>query len=160
MITSLELNDRASPRIAGSLDRFRAATPPDPEAGDWSGWSSLLADRSRHLPDDPGSALNIVTDHGYGTVSSSLIALPEAAERRIIWLFSAGAPDRAPWYPVGAPAHAPEAGLSAVSECLPCVRPGRRHESSPACSLLEEASGDIQAGTMPPCRGGTWTVTR
>ena len=116
MIASLELNDLASPRIAGSLDRFRAATPPDPEASDWSGWSNLLADRSRHLPDDPGSALNIVTDHGYGTVSSSLIALPEAAERRIIWLFSAGAPDRAPWYPVGAPAHTPESGLSAVSE--------------------------------------------
>ena len=104
MITSLDLNDRASPRIAGSLDRFRAAAPPDPGTGDWTDWTGLLADRTRHQPDDPGSALTICTDHGYGTVSSSLIALPGAADRRPVWLFSAGAPDRAPWHPVGVPA--------------------------------------------------------
>ncbi len=115
MITSLELNDTASPRIAGSLDRFRAAAPPDPDAGDWGDWSSLLADRSRHLPDDPGSALTIATDHGYGTVSSSLIALPESVERGTAWLFSAGAPDRAPWHPVGAPADSPDSQSSANS---------------------------------------------
>ena len=125
MITSLELNDPASPRIAGSLDRFRAAAAPDPEAGDWSGWINLLADRSRHLPDDPGSALTIVTDHGYGTVSSSLIALPEAVERRAAWLFSAGAPDRAPWYPVGIPAETRNSRQSVISGSLTSGRDPR-----------------------------------
>jgi hypothetical protein len=56
----------------------------------------------------------IVTDYGYGTVSSSLIALasPERLierQARDIWLFAKGAPDTTPYEPVALPAHALEA---------------------------------------------------
>ena len=46
----------------------------------------------------------IATDQGYGTVSSSLIALPapEHAERGTVWRFAAGPPSEAPFETVGA----------------------------------------------------------
>jgi hypothetical protein len=49
--------------------------------------------------------MSIVTDYGYGTVSSSLFALasPEAAMRdglKDIWLFASGRPDNAEFKPV------------------------------------------------------------
>ena len=99
MITSGELNDSASPRIANFLRRFRDATPPDIDAGDWSAWETLLASRLYNADDGPNEAMCIVTDHGYGTVSSSLIALPspEHTEQGTIWRFAAGRPSDAPF---------------------------------------------------------------
>ena len=96
MVTAHNLNDRSSPRIAGYLPRFAAAPAPDPEGGDWRAWEALLASRETADPEDPGSAMTIVTDHGFETTSSSLIALPAAsgAPRRAIWRFAAGRPDR------------------------------------------------------------------
>jgi hypothetical protein len=100
LITSLERNDPASPRIARYLPLFAAAPVPEPEKGDWEGWIPLLAETR---PDRPREGMNIVTDTGYGTVSSALIALPQAATdtRRPIFLFAAGRPGEAPYRPVG-----------------------------------------------------------
>jgi hypothetical protein len=103
MITAYDSNDRASARIGRFLPRFEAAPVPDPEAGDWSAWQALLAS-----PGDGGeengreSAMCVVTDTGFGTSSSSLIALPAAARPgvRPIWLFAAGRPGEAPYRPV------------------------------------------------------------
>ena len=100
MIASREVNDPASPRIARSLDAFRAAPPPDPETADWAAWMRLLSDRTRHHEHDPSSAMNITAGWGYGTVCSSLIALPAPGARTPVWLFSDGPPDSAPWRPV------------------------------------------------------------
>ncbi len=97
MITARDLNDPASPRLAHYLPRFRDATPPDPAAGDWSGWIRLLA--SRDSPDgDPVNAMTIVTEDDYGTVCSSLLAL--AAEGPPKMLFAPGPPDRTSFEPV------------------------------------------------------------
>jgi hypothetical protein len=43
--------------------------------------------------------MNIISNSGFGTASSSLIALPgvQWADRKPIWRFTAGRPDRAPW---------------------------------------------------------------
>ncbi|HEY4133706.1 MAG TPA: NRDE family protein [Alphaproteobacteria bacterium] len=114
MITSSDLNDAASPRIRDYLPRFRAAAVPDPERDDWADWQALMGQRD-HAPEaGPRGAVNIVTDTPYGTVSSSLIAMPAydarwgvdlqkaGDEQRIpgqnppkppIWLFAAGHPD-------------------------------------------------------------------
>ena len=102
MITSGELNDTDSPRIPLFLQRFRDAPPPDVEGSDWSSWESLLASRLYAAADGPHEAMFIVTDRGYGTVSSSLIALPsvEQSEQDIVWRFAAGRPDEAPFAPV------------------------------------------------------------
>ena len=92
MITARELNDPASPRIALYRSRFESAPPPDPERGDWQAWALLLADRS--TPDgDPRNAMTIVTGGDYGTVCSSLVALP--ASGRPIMEFAAGLPGEA-----------------------------------------------------------------
>ena len=47
--------------------------------------------------------MTVVTDTGYGTVSSALIALPAlgSEERRPVFLFAAGRPGEAPYLPVG-----------------------------------------------------------
>jgi uncharacterized protein with NRDE domain len=94
MITANDLNDPASPRIAKFRPQFQNAPVPDPEGGDWSGWIRLLAERAS-ADDDPRNAMNIVTDGDYGTVCTSLVALPGEGSPRL-W-FAAGRPDEAPF---------------------------------------------------------------
>ncbi|MGC2853884.1 NRDE family protein [Novispirillum sp. DQ9] len=108
MLTAFELNDAAAdPRIALHRPRFLAAPPPDPETGSWESWQALLASREAGPPDagvSRGAAMCFQMDTGFGTRSSSLIALP-SPERAVlkapaadpVWLFAAGPPDRAPY---------------------------------------------------------------
>ncbi len=107
MITSANLNDMTHARIAAHLPRFRAASTPDPEQGEWRGWTDILAMRDYDPAAGPSGAMNIGSGngHGFGTVSSSLIALAApgvapsggTADR---WLFAAGPPDRTEYLPV------------------------------------------------------------
>jgi uncharacterized protein with NRDE domain len=103
MITSGELNDTGSPRISNFFRQFRDASPPDIEADDWSAWEALLASRLYDAADGPNEAMCIVTDHGYGTVSSSLIALPSPAytELGYVWRFAPGRPSDTVFSPIG-----------------------------------------------------------
>ena len=101
MITAHDLNDTASsPRIRRFLPLFRGAAPPDPDRDDWTDWERLLA--RTDFENDPRDAMCIATDDGFGTVSSSLIALP--APDRIgvppIWRFAAGPPGKTAFDPV------------------------------------------------------------
>ncbi len=111
MVTAYDRNDRASARIRDNLPRFEAAAVPDPKRGDWAAWQALLASRGaaaeENAPENAHenaheSAMCIVTDYGFGTSSSSLIALPsvERPEIRPVWLFAAGAPGEAPYLPI------------------------------------------------------------
>ncbi len=96
MVTAHDRNDAAnSRRIRAYLPRFEKAPAPDPDAGDWSGWQRLLADRRFDQGGGPYDAMNIATEGGFGTVSSSLIALPGpgAGTLPAIWLFAPGHPD-------------------------------------------------------------------
>ncbi len=95
MIAASDLNDEHHARIRRHLPRFRTAAVPDPQSGDWSAWTAILAE-SEH-DGEPRNAMNIATDYGYGTVSSALIALPSAelTETRPVWLFAAGRPGEA-----------------------------------------------------------------
>jgi len=99
MLTAFDLDDGASPRVARHLLQLRAAPLPDPEAGDWAGWIERLADRGRDSAVGEPGAMLIEGPGGFGTVSSSLIALA-AAPRRTIWLFAAGTPDKVSFRPV------------------------------------------------------------
>ena len=114
MITALDMNDQASPRIRRFKPRFEAAPPPDPETGDWAQWQALMASRESGSgtggdnghPIDPGDTMTFGTEEGFATVSSSLMALPapgrtkEGALARPQWLFAPGPPDKAPYGPV------------------------------------------------------------
>jgi hypothetical protein len=96
MLTSREIDDPGSPRIRRYLPLFRTAdTPepdPDPEQADWSSWQLLLASTATETG-DPRDAMCIHTDTAYGTVSSSLIALPPLASDPAIWHYAPGPPD-------------------------------------------------------------------
>ena len=102
MVTASDMNDPASPRIAHFRPLFEKAAIPDPGAADWQGWQALMASRE-HAPDaDTREAMRIVTTRGFGTLSSSLLALPSAdrPETDPVWLFAAGAPGETSYSPV------------------------------------------------------------
>lgn len=98
IFTSQDRNDPEKPRVAAYMPLFESATAPDPRNDDWSDWTQLMADRTGASHDEP---MCIVSDYGYGTVSSSLIALPRPAPgARPYWTFAAGRPDKCDFLPV------------------------------------------------------------
>jgi uncharacterized protein with NRDE domain len=74
MITSGQPNEVLLPRVARHLPKFQAAS--------WEDWPALLSDDSGPWE----SALNIPERDGFGTVCSSMIALPRAGARS--WRFA------------------------------------------------------------------------
>lgn len=103
MVTASDLNDtKASPRQRMYLPLFRAAEAPDPDTGDWSRWAELMGSRIWSGDAGPRGAMCVVTDTGFGTGSSSLIALPsvERLGTRPVWLFAPGRPDLTHYAPV------------------------------------------------------------
>jgi hypothetical protein len=89
MVTAHDPNDMESPRVARHLARFSAAAAPDPDS--WDAWRTILTDQSGPA----GAQMNVMPRAGFGTVCSSLLAIPAAGEP--VWLFAAGAPDQAPF---------------------------------------------------------------
>lgn len=99
MLAAHDLNDPASARIRCYRPLFAQTTPPEPAAGDWSGWQLLLGSRAS-LTGEPRDAMCIETDGPYGTLSSSLIGLPAGPRARPVWLFADGRPGEAAWQTV------------------------------------------------------------
>ena len=92
MVTAHDVDDPQSPRVARHLHRFAAASAASP--ADWAAWRAILADRSG----DPAEQINVQPRGGFGTVSSSLLALPSTGPAQ--WLFAAGPPHSAEFLPV------------------------------------------------------------
>ncbi|MDF1585117.1 NRDE family protein [Marinimicrococcus flavescens] len=99
VLTAHDLNDPSSARIRRYRPLFLASAPPDPAAGDWSSWQLLLGSQASETG-EPRDAMCIVTGGDYGTLSSSLIALPAEPGARPAWLFADGRPGEAAWEPV------------------------------------------------------------
>ncbi len=100
MVTGHDLNDtNSSERIRFYLPRFRAAAPPEPETDNWRAWEKLLASTKAENGINYEGALNIETERGFGTVSSSILALPAPTRYGVksIWRFCAGPPKRYPY---------------------------------------------------------------
>lgn len=99
MLTAHDLNDSSSARIRRYLPSARAAAVPDPDRSDWRAWQGLLASRDADPDDGFAGAMNIVTDFGFGTVSSVLLALPAADRFGVAprLLYADGRPDTAPY---------------------------------------------------------------
>jgi uncharacterized protein with NRDE domain len=94
MMTAFGLNAPDSARTARFLPLFEAARPPAP-AGDWGDWPDLLARRDHDEAAGPREAMRVVTGGGFGTLSSSLIALgrPDENGPRAAWRFRDTASD-------------------------------------------------------------------
>ena len=106
MFTAFDRNDANDPRIATYLPRFQAAAAPDPGRNQWPEWQKLLGSTDS----SEGRAMSFRLESGFGTSSSSLLALPspEAIQKGAdpLWLFAAGPPESTPFRPVdifGAP---------------------------------------------------------
>jgi hypothetical protein len=100
MFTAHERNDPNDPRITAYLPRFEHATPPDPSAGKWDTWAGLMA--STDTTGHETRAMTFRTESGFGTSSSSLLALPSIdtafhQKKQPVWLFAAGRPDSTPY---------------------------------------------------------------
>jgi hypothetical protein len=99
MLTDSDLNDNMSPRVMRYLPEFGNAEEPelgsDPASDDWSAWKALLSSKEFDGEAGPYGSMNIDRGDDFGTVSSSLIALPsfEMAPEKPRWVFAAGAPD-------------------------------------------------------------------
>ncbi len=88
MVTALNPNDTANPRIARHLPRFAQTPPPTPP--NWGTWPALLADNTG--PWD--AALNVPQREGFGTASATLLAI--SATGTIDFRFCPHAPTPAP----------------------------------------------------------------
>ncbi|HMJ13951.1 MAG TPA: NRDE family protein [Polyangiaceae bacterium] len=99
MLTAYDVNDASSARIRRYLPRLQQARPPDPERGDWSDWTELLASRESDVTGLREGAMNVVTEFGFGTVSSQLVAIPAGRRKgaKIQFRFAAGRPDLVPF---------------------------------------------------------------
>ena len=103
MLTARDLNDPSSPRISRHLTDFQSALSPEPDLDDWEAWQDLLR---RPALNDPMDGMIIDDQSGFGTVSSSLIALPrdhlamDGGTVKPQWLFAAGRPDQFPYQAV------------------------------------------------------------
>jgi len=95
VITARDPDDTGSPRVARALPRFTAARAPNPP--DWCSWPALLADSTPPME----AAINITPFSGFGTVSSSLVAL--SATGYPSYLFTETAPHLSPFTEVKRP---------------------------------------------------------
>ena len=93
MLTAYDLDDTASSRIQFNLPMLQNADVPDPQAGNWVEWIDVLTH---------GKGMSFLLPNGFGTVSSSLMALPskERADLKPVWLYSNAPPGEAPFTPV------------------------------------------------------------
>ena len=100
MFTAHDRNDPESPRLRKYLPLFRAAPVPEPDRKDWSGWIRLLASLESLPGHGPEEAMTVRTEYGFGTLSSSLIALPRDSSRSQVWRFAGRECDELQFEPV------------------------------------------------------------
>jgi hypothetical protein len=102
MVTASDLNDQSSARIGFYRPLFAHAPAPDPEKGDWEAWEKLLGSRIWDGDAGPRGAMCVVTPTGFGTSSSTTLALPSAEHPEIkpVFRFCPGRPDETPWLDV------------------------------------------------------------
>jgi uncharacterized protein with NRDE domain len=100
MVTPDGCDVPSSPRYAAHFAAFRDGAAPDPASGEWTSWIELL----RHADeDDPHRAMTVVTEHQFGTVCSTLLALRAEPALAPVLLFATGPPTHAPYERIAAP---------------------------------------------------------
>ena len=90
MLTAWGLNAPDSARTRHFLPLFEQAPPPDPDRNSWLKWKELMASRAFDPAAGAAEAMCVTTDRGFGTLSTSLIALesPDQSNAQRIWQFS------------------------------------------------------------------------
>ncbi len=102
-LDSHDLNSKTSDRYNNNINKFNSLKDPDPDKSDWKEWIDFLASTS-HPKNKPLAAMNISDSYNnnYGTLSSSIIALPSDNElkknNKPIFLFNETTPDKNNFY--------------------------------------------------------------
>jgi len=102
-LDSYDLNSKKSDRYNNNINKFNSLKDPDPDKSDWKEWIDFLASTS-HPKNKPLAAMNISNSYNnnYGTLSSSIIALPSDNElkknNKPIFLFNKTTPDKNNFY--------------------------------------------------------------
>ena len=108
MITAQDINDETNARIQYFLPQFKKVSAPDPDYNDWADWENLLKSPKKSEGSDFYGAMAIHpvpynqiikdTQHSFGTVCSSLIAVPSnKSHKKPIWRFAKGISDNIPF---------------------------------------------------------------
>jgi len=99
MIAAGDLDDAETARLTRYRPRFAAAGAPDPGSADWAAWEALLADDTPAPGGEPMGALRFVTERGFATVSSALIALPGVGRGQVeaVFRYRSWQPTPGPW---------------------------------------------------------------
>jgi len=102
MLTAWDLNAEDSVRTSFHLPRFIEAVQPDPDNQEWQRWEELMGSTDHAQNTLSGEAMLIQTDRGFGTLSTSLIALesPEIYNARRIWRFLDRSDEITPYFSV------------------------------------------------------------
>jgi uncharacterized protein with NRDE domain len=102
-LDSHDLNSKTSDRYNNNINKFNSLKEPDPDKSEWKEWIDFLACTS-HPKNKPLAAMNISHSYNnnYGTLSSSIIALPSDNElkknNKPIFLFNETTPDKNNFY--------------------------------------------------------------
>ena len=90
MLTNDNLNSKSSDRIQYFLPKFGNSRTPDPDKNLWKDWENLLSSKKWGSKAGPEEAMFIVTKTGFGTLSSSFLALEsvDALQPKKIWRFA------------------------------------------------------------------------
>ena len=102
-LDSYGLNNNESERYLNNKNKFESLNDPNPEKAEWDEWINFLANKS-YPKDKPLAAMNITDKFkkNYGTLSSSIIALPadNGLNKNIkpLFLFSDISPDNNKFY--------------------------------------------------------------
>ena len=102
MLTAWDLNAEGSVRTSFHLPLFTDAVQPDPENQEWQRWEELMGSTDHASNSVTGEAMLIQTDRGFGTLSTSLIALEssEIYNARKIWRFLDRSDETTPYFSV------------------------------------------------------------
>lgn len=92
IIDAHDLNDLTSLRIKYNLKKIKKAKTPDPDNNNWKEWIDLLCSEE-YYGEQNNSAINLnLSSERFGTVCSSIIAIPKniSVKKNIlpIWLYS------------------------------------------------------------------------
>ncbi len=98
MLTAQDLNDNRCSRTQTYLPLFKKAKIPQPDKDDWREWETLFLSELSATNADTSGAMRIITDSGFNTLSSSLIALPaKHSGLKPIWRFAHRFPNAEPY---------------------------------------------------------------
>ena len=101
--TAYGRNSEKSPKSRLYLKQFEKVPVPLPSENRWEDWEHLLASTTfKTSSNSENGAMCVSTSWGFGTVNSSLIALPSGLSniKPPIWRFSAGPPNKYKFIPL------------------------------------------------------------